>query len=59
MLRKARIILSVVIFGLITFYFLDFGQTWKVLTMVFIFWILRKYCQIVSTDWRIYSLYRH
>lgn len=43
MLRKARIILSVVIFGLITFYFLD----------------LRKYCQIISTDWRIYSLYRH
>lgn len=43
MLRKARIILSVVIFGLI----------------IFIFWILRKYCQIVSTDWRIYSLYRH
>ena len=25
MLRKARIILSVVIFGLITFYFLDFA----------------------------------
>lgn len=26
MLRKARIILSVVIFGLITFYFLDFAE---------------------------------
>ena len=43
MLRKARIILSVVIFGLITFYFLDFAE---ILPNSF-------------TDWRIYSLYRH
>ena len=54
MLRKARIILSVVIaVGVIT------AVLAGLIPEIFIFWILRKYCQIVSTDWRIYSLYRH
>lgn len=36
MLRKARIILSVVIFGLITFYFLDFAEIFPIIIKTYI-----------------------